>query len=84
MLQPTSNNEIANLYSERVASRVRTGLEGNVFRAVNIEDKRYKINQLTAKRITMTEKEVKLKLFEDYERIHGLVFSKEQQTENDG
>lgn len=25
----------------------------------------------------MTEKEVKLKLFEDYERIHGLVFSKE-------
>lgn len=24
----------------------------------------------------MTEKEVKLKLFEDYERIHGLVFSK--------
>lgn len=25
----------------------------------------------------MTEKEVKLKLFEDYERIHGLVFSEE-------
>lgn len=25
----------------------------------------------------MTEKEVKLKLFEDYERTHGLVFSKE-------
>ena len=25
----------------------------------------------------MTETEVKLKLFEDYERIHGLVFSKE-------
>jgi hypothetical protein len=25
----------------------------------------------------LTEKEVKLKLFEDYERIHGLVFSKE-------
>lgn len=25
----------------------------------------------------MTEEEVKLKLFEDYERIHGLVFSKE-------
>lgn len=23
----------------------------------------------------MTEKEVKLKLFEDYERIHGIVFS---------
>ena len=25
----------------------------------------------------MTEKEVKLKLFEDYEHIHGLVISKE-------
>lgn len=25
----------------------------------------------------MTEEEVKLKLFEGYERIHGLVFSKE-------
>lgn len=25
----------------------------------------------------MTEEEVKLKLFEDYERIHGLVFSQE-------
>lgn len=25
----------------------------------------------------MTEEEVKLKLFEDYERIHGPVFSKE-------
>lgn len=25
----------------------------------------------------MTEEEVKLKLFEDYERIHGLAFSKE-------
>lgn len=25
----------------------------------------------------MTETEVKLKLFEDYERIHGLVFSEE-------
>ena len=25
----------------------------------------------------MTETEVKLKLFEDYERIHGLVFSQE-------
>lgn len=25
----------------------------------------------------MTEKEVKLKLFEDYERIHGLAFSEE-------
>lgn len=26
----------------------------------------------------MTEEEVKLKLFEDYERIHGHVFSKER------
>lgn len=43
-----SNNEIANLYSERVASRIRTGLEGNVFRAVDIEDKRYTLNQLKA------------------------------------
>ena len=44
-----SNNEIANLYSERVASRIRTGLEGNVFRAVDIEDKRYTLNQLKIK-----------------------------------
>ena len=29
----------------------------------------------------MTEKEVKLKLFEDYERIHGLVFSKEHKQQ---
>mgnify|MGYP002644061549 FL=1 len=45
-----SNNEIANLYSERVASRIRTGLEGNVFRAVDIEDKRYTLNQLKQER----------------------------------
>lgn len=41
-----SNNEIANLYSERVASRVRTGLEGNYFKVFGIKDKRYSINQL--------------------------------------
>ncbi|MGT2934831.1 DNA replication protein [Streptococcus satellite phage Javan99] len=41
-----SNNEIANLYSERVASRVRTGLEDNYFKVFSIKDKRYSINQL--------------------------------------
>lgn len=41
-----SNNEIANLYSERVASRVRTRLEGNYFKVFGIKDKRYSINQL--------------------------------------
>ncbi|HEM3705433.1 TPA: ATP-binding protein [Streptococcus suis] len=41
-----SNNEIANLYSERVASRVRTGLEGNYFKVFSIKDKRYSINKL--------------------------------------
>lgn len=41
-----SNNEIVNLYSERVASRVRTGLEGNYFKVFGIKDKRYSINQL--------------------------------------
>ncbi|HEL0808100.1 TPA: ATP-binding protein [Streptococcus equi subsp. zooepidemicus] len=44
-----SNNEIANLYSERVASRVRTGLEGNYFKVFGIRDKRYSINQLKNK-----------------------------------
>lgn len=44
-----SNNEIANLYSERVASRVRTGLEGNYFKVFGIKDKRYSINQLKNK-----------------------------------
>ncbi|MFH6650532.1 ATP-binding protein [Streptococcus suis] len=44
-----SNNEIANLYSERVASRVRTGLEGNYFKVFSIKDKRYSINQLKSK-----------------------------------
>lgn len=41
-----SNNEIANLYSERVASRVRTGLDGNYFKVFSIKDKRYSINRL--------------------------------------
>ncbi|MGT2802491.1 ATP-binding protein [Streptococcus henryi] len=44
-----SNNEIANLYSERVASRVRTGLDGNYFKVFSIKDKRYSINQLKNK-----------------------------------
>lgn len=41
-----SNNEIANLYSERVASRIRTGLDGNYFKVFSIKDKRYSINKL--------------------------------------
>ncbi|HEL0677073.1 ATP-binding protein [Streptococcus equi] len=41
-----SNDEIANLYSERVASRVRTGLDGNYFKVFSIKDKRYSINRL--------------------------------------
>lgn len=41
-----SNDEIANLYSERVASRIRTGLEGNFFKVFSIKDKRYSINTL--------------------------------------
>lgn len=41
-----SNDDIANLYSERVASRVRTGLDGNYFKVFSIKDKRYSINQL--------------------------------------
>lgn len=44
-----SNDEIANLYSERVASRIRTGLEGNFFKVFGIKDKRYSINSLKAK-----------------------------------
>ncbi|HEL2497234.1 TPA: ATP-binding protein [Streptococcus suis] len=40
------NDEIANLYSERVASRVRTGLDGNYFKVFSIKDKRYSINKL--------------------------------------
>lgn len=41
-----SNDEIASLYSERVASRIRTGLEGNFFKVFGIKDKRYSINKL--------------------------------------
>ena len=41
-----SNDEIAKLYSERVASRIRTGLEGNFFKVFSIKDKRYSINTL--------------------------------------
>lgn len=44
-----SNDEIANLYSERVASRVRTGLDGNYFKVFSIKDKRYSINKLKNK-----------------------------------
>ncbi|HEM3642322.1 TPA: ATP-binding protein [Streptococcus suis] len=44
-----SNNEIANLYSERVASRVRTGLDGNYFKVFSIKDKRYSIYKLKSK-----------------------------------
>ena len=44
-----SSLEIVSLYSERVASRVRTGLEGNFFKSFTIKDKRYSINQLKNK-----------------------------------
>ena len=44
-----SNSEISSLYSERVASRVRTGLEGNFFKSFTIKDKRYSISSLKAK-----------------------------------
>lgn len=44
-----SSSEIASLYSERVASRVRTGLEGNFFKSFTIKDKRYSISRLKAK-----------------------------------
>ncbi|GAB6707615.1 ATP-binding protein [Streptococcus uberis] len=44
-----SSSEIASLYSDRVASRVRTGLEGNFFKSFTIKDKRYTINSLKAK-----------------------------------
>ena len=44
-----NNSEIASMYSDRVASRVRTGLEGNFFKLFTIKDKRYSINQLKSK-----------------------------------
>ena len=48
-----SSSEIASLYSERVASRVRTGLEGNFFKSFTIKDKRYSINQLKSKAVKL-------------------------------
>ncbi|MGV3353895.1 ATP-binding protein [Streptococcus orisratti] len=50
-----SNDEIANLYSERVASRVRTGLDGNYFKVFSIKDKRYSINKLKKQNILATQ-----------------------------
>ena len=44
-----SSSEIASLYSDRVASRVRTDLEGNFFKSFTIKDKRYSISSLKAK-----------------------------------
>ena len=44
-----NNSEIASMYSDRVASRVRTGLEDNFFKSFTIKDKRYSINQLKSK-----------------------------------
>lgn len=44
-----SSSEIASLYSDRVASRVRTGLEGNFFKSFTIKDKRYSISSLKVK-----------------------------------
>ena len=41
-----SNSEITSMYSDRVASRVRTGLEGNFFKSFTIKDKRYSIKRL--------------------------------------
>lgn len=50
-----SNDEITTLYSERVASRVRTGLEGNFFKVFSIKDKRYSINNLRANEVMSCE-----------------------------
>ena len=44
-----SNSEITSMYSDRVASRVRTGLEGNFFKSFTIKDKRYSISSLKVK-----------------------------------
>ena len=44
-----SSLEIASMYSDRVASRVRTGLEGNFFKSFTIKDKRYSISSLKDK-----------------------------------
>lgn len=42
------NEGIKNLYSERVASRVRTGLKGNLFKSFTITDKRHNLRELEA------------------------------------
>ena len=49
-----SSSEIASLYSDRVASRVRTGLEGNFFKSFTIKDKRYSIKRLKEKQHDIT------------------------------
>ena len=49
-----SSSEIASLYSERVASRVRTGLESNFFKSFTIKDKRYSIKRLKEKQHDIT------------------------------
>lgn len=49
-----SSSEIASLYSERVASRVRNGLEGNFFKSFTIKDKRYSIKRLKEKQPDIT------------------------------
>lgn len=49
-----SNSEITSMYSDRVASRVRTGLEGNFFKSFTIKDKRYSIKKLKEKQHDIT------------------------------
>ena len=49
-----SNSEITSMYSDRVASRVRTGLEGNFFKSFTIKDKRYSIKRLKEKQPDIT------------------------------
>ena len=49
-----SNSEITSMYSDRVASRVRTGLEGNFFKSFTIKDKRYSIKRLKEKQHDIT------------------------------
>ena len=49
-----SSSEITSLYSERVASRIRTGLEGNFFKSFTIKDKRYSIKRLKEKQPDIT------------------------------
>lgn len=49
-----SNSKITSMYSDRVASRVRTGLEGNFFKSFTIKDKRYSIKRLKEKQHDIT------------------------------